>query len=269
MGIDNPAMDRVEIPENERTLVIPAVYYAAVVGYVLLTIGAEIAAVTIGALAAGVIDGIVLLILANLAYFIKTPELRKTIPAFALLPIMRILSLAIPISKVTPIYWYVLVGLPLIIVSLFLVRIYGLPELRIRLHPTQWVLQLLFGLTGIAIGLLAVELLPIPKPIIPNKSFGWILAGAVILIIFNGFTEEVIFRGLMQGAFTSIFGGVGIVLGSLIYASLYFGSLSPLTILFFGAVGLVFAIWARISHSLWGVIIAHCLVSIIFLLLIP
>ncbi len=269
MGIDNPAMDRVEIPENERTLVIPAVYYAVVVGYVLLTIGAEIAAVTIGALAAGVIDGIVLLILANLAYFIKTPELRKTIPAFALLPIMRILSLAIPISKVTPIYWYVLVGLPLIIVSLFLVRIYGLPELRIRLHPTQWVLQLLFGLTGIAIGLLAVELLPIPKPIIPNNSFGWILAGAVILIIFNGFTEEVIFRGLMQGAFTSIFGGVGIVLGSLIYASLYFGSLSPLTILFFGAVGLVFAIWARISHSLWGVIIAHCLVSIIFLLLIP
>ncbi len=269
MGIINPTMDRVEAPENKRIQVIPAAFYAGVIVYTLLIIGAEIASTMIGVLAAGIIDSIVLLILANLAYFIRIPEVRRTIPALSLVPILRILSLALAIPKVPPIYWYALVGLPLFIAALVIIRTYKLPELLPGLHPTQWILQILFGLTGIAIGLLAIELLPSPKPIIPHYSLGWISAGAAIIIVFNGFTEEVIFRGLVQDAFTSIFGGAGILLSSLMYASLYIGTLSPITILFFGVTGLLFAVWAKVSHSIWGVIIAHCCLSIIFLLLIP
>ncbi len=268
MGILFPTMDHVETPETKQIRVIPAAFYSAVIAYVVLIIGAEVVATTISPVTGAIIDGIVLVLLANLAYFIKTPELRNTIPALALVPVMRILSLAIPISKISPIYWYILVGVPLLISALIIVRIHGLPSLKVKLSPVQWILQILFGLTGITIGILAAMVLPTPKVIIPHYSIDWIIAGAVILVIFNGFTEEIIFRGLVQDAFTDIFGGAGILLTSLMYASLYMGAVSPITILFFGLTGLLFAIWTRISHSLWGVILAHCLISIIFLLLI-
>jgi membrane protease YdiL (CAAX protease family) len=127
-------------------------------------------------------------------------------------------------------------------------------------------LEILFGLSGILLGILAILLLPPPQPIIPLQTWYWYLFGVIILTVFSGFTEEIIFRGLIQDAFSYKFGLAGVFISAGLYTALFFGTLQPLTIVFFGLTGLIFAIWVKYSRSLLGVIIAHSLLNIIFLL---
>jgi hypothetical protein len=102
-------------------------------------------------------------------------------------------------------------------------------------------------------------------------AFGWrsIAIGSMILLIFNGFTEELMFRGLLQRVADEIWGRAGFLLSGALFAIMYIGSLSADYVLFIGLVGLFFGWCVNRTGSIWGVVLAHGILSIGMLLVYP
>ena len=242
---------------------------AIVVGIVLFaTVIAEIAAIIFNVIVGATIDGVLLFAMVNVAFFSRSDGMRKILIPLLLVPLLRILSLAIPIPHIMPIFWYLLVGIPLLLATFIVVRVIGVSKLSLRQSFMKLSFQILFGLLGIPIGVLAAHLLSSPSSIVPGKTIGWIISGAVILTLFSALIEEIIFRGLVQNVTLDSYGLIGLFISSGLYAIMTVGTLSPGYMIFFGITGLLFAMWVKISGSLWGVILAHSLVNIIFLLLL-
>lgn len=81
----------------------------------------------------------------------------------------------------------------------------------IGLHLEDWWLQLFIALTGLPLSVVGHFLLR-PKPLLIPFSWPELTLASAILIVFLGFTEEIIFRGLFQHVATEIFGRAGLVL---------------------------------------------------------
>jgi membrane protease YdiL (CAAX protease family) len=128
--------------------------------------------------------------------------------------------------------------------------------------------QVAIALAGAPLGIAAFEILT-PAPVISPLTGPNFLGGAFILIVFSAFLEELIFRGLLQRGARELFGRLGLVIVSVLYASLYVGSLSAPYIAFVGAVGLMFAVAVERTGILWGVVGAHSLLNVGLLMVWP
>ncbi len=234
----------------------------------LLVIVAEILTITVGVLAGAITDGIVLVGLVNYTYFVQIPESRRIILPLTLVPLLRILSITIPVPHISPIIWYLLIGIPLLMAALVIIYINGLPALRFTISRRNWVVQGLFGLVGIPIGILAWRILPNSIINLPNRSIGWILMGAIILSLFSALPDEIIFRGMIQNSLTAAFGPIGLAITAVLYSVMFAGTLHWSYVVFFGLTGLLFSLWVKRTKSLWGVIIAHSIVNAIFIILL-
>ncbi len=244
-----------------------AVFTAASI-YMAIIIIAEIFAASGKILFGAVIDAALLVASVNLYYFIKKAEIRRFILALGLVPLLRILSVAIPIPHIYSIFWYALIGLPLLAAGVIVLYKNGLPQLTRGLSIPEWIVQFMFGLIGIPLGLLAALIIPHPKPLIPNLTLGWLLFGSIVLTLSSGFAEEIIFRGLVQNVLQEIYGFLGLFITSILYTCMLLGTPDARYIVFFGLTGLLFTLWVRLSNSLWGVIFAHSMLNIFFLLLL-
>lgn len=103
-------------------------------------------------------------------------------------------------------------------------------------------------------------------------EFSWpaLLAGSAILVVFTGFTEELIFRGLLQSVASEVYGSLaGILISSSIFAVMYFASLSLVYVVFISLVGLFFSLCVRLSGSIWGVTLAHSLMNVGLIIIWP
>ncbi len=234
----------------------------------VLVIAAEILTATVGVLGGAILDGIVLVGLVNYAYFVQIPQSRRIILPLSLVPLLRILSIAIPVPHIAPIIWYLLIGIPLLMAVLLNFFINGLPVLSLNLSRSKWTVQVLFGMLGIPIGILASLILPASVITLPNHSIGWIVGGAIILSLFSALPDEIIFRGMVQNALTDVFGPIGLAITAVLYSSMFAGTLHLSYVIFFGLTGLLFSLWVRLTKSLWGAIIAHSFVNILFIVLL-
>jgi len=205
-----------------------------------------------------------ILIPALLAHYVAAEGAphRRILPALALVPLLRILSLITPIKFVPPIYWYVLIGVPLLVAIVQTARLLELTPAQLGLHLRSWRLQLAIALGGTPLGLLAFLILqqgPAPAASFDGPA---IVIGAAILIVFTGFVEELLFRGLLQHVAGEVFGSAGFLISSLLFAIVYLGSLSGLYIVFAALTGLAFGWCVRRTGSIWGVVGAHSMISV-------
>ncbi len=253
---------------TQPTRVVPYTARVAILVSMALMIVAEIITVYIGVLPGAIFYSLLLVGLIIAPYFSSVPAVHRLYLAFVLIPLLRILSLVMPVSHAAPYYQYALIGVPLLVASLLVARSNGLRSIRLNLTWVELLVQSLFGLSGILLGLLASVILQ-PSPIL-TISANWalnILLG-IVLTLFGAVTEEIIFRGVVQKALSSLFGFFSVFLGSILYASMFLGTLSAGYVLFYGFTGLLFAVWVQFSDSLWGAILAHGLMNIVFLLLV-
>ena len=88
-------------------------------------------------------------------------------------------------------------------------------------------------------------------------------------MVFTGFVEEIIFRGMLQQVANEILGGAGVLCSSILFAIMYTGSLSLSYMLFIGLVGLFFGWCVNRTGSIWGVILAHSILNIGMILVWP
>ena len=210
---------------------------------------------------AGLHAGILVLLLVQLLRQEASP-FRRAWQALLLLPLMRIVSLAVANPLLPALYWYSLAGLPLLATAALAARQLGVSGERLGLQMHARRPQALIGLGGIPLGAVGYAIMR-PESIVSELNWLEATLGLAGLVVFSAFLEEFIFRGLLQQIGCEIFGGAQSVLtSSLLFTVMYLGSGSAAFIVFAGLVGLGFGYSVYRTRSLAGVVVAHSLMNI-------
>ena len=254
------------------TLTVISAYLAAIAGAELLTsfVNAE----------AGVaVHAVLLLVLLNHAMVLgpvavpptgrmSTEPARAVVAVLALLPLLRLFSLTMPTRGLSPLFWFLLIGAPLLTAVVLIAR-------YVHYSPVDagiwgWSLQQgLIGATGIPLGIIAYVTF-FRVPVVESHDIPYLIIGAGILLVFLGLLEALIFRALLQPYLCSLYGAWrGVLITAAICAVFSSGSRSPLTMLFTFVVAVCYGWIVHTNRSIMGVAISHGLIGIMTILVLP
>ena len=198
------------------------------------------------------------------------PEFSRLLMVLILAPLIRILSLAMPVPYFSYITWFAIVSIPVFIAIFTCMYIQHLKPLDVALalpRLKHLPLELATILFAIPFGIMEYYVL---KPgILVEPSFEALLVPALIMIACTGFLEELGFRGLMQYHATRTMGFSGIILVSVLFGVLHIGNLTIFDVLLAGSVGFIFSLVVRKTGSLYGVSISHGVINIVLFLIAP
>lgn len=193
---------------------------------------------------------------------------RKLAFALILAPLIRLLSLSLPLTQLPQMAWYPVVSIPLLIATWLIIRQTNTSAQAVHFRPGCIWLQCLLALGGFGLGALEYVIL---RPALPSLSWDnvTLLWTSISFIVFTGFTEEIIFRGLLQTRAMPVLGRFSIVYMSLLFAALHIGYLSIIDIVFVCSVGIIFGYIVQWGRSLLGVSLAHGLTNITLFIIMP
>lgn len=215
-----------------------------------------------------ILHGVLLLVLILHAALFSQRAQQRFLMTLTLVPLIRLLSLSIPLLNFPPIYWYAVIGIPLLLAVFLVLRMTGFKAsvIGMNVHALPW--QLVVGMCGFGFGYLEYIILR-PAPLIKALTWQQIWLPALILLVFTGFLEEIIFRGLVQRGAAGMLGRYGLIYVSVVFAVLHFGYRSILDVIFVFLVALFFGMVVARTGSLLGVTLAHGLTNIALYLIIP
>ncbi len=195
---------------------------------------------------------------------------RRYLIILALAPLIRLLSLSLPLAMfdIPIMYRYVIVGVPLFLAAYFSARSVGLTANRLYFTWKGWPFQLLFSLNGFVLGVYEYFILH-PQALVPSTSWFNIAMGVFILLIFTGFLEELIFRSLLQVTGVQSLGGTAIWIISILFGILHIGYFSTFDVFFAASVGLFFGYFALKTRSILGVTLAHGITNVTLYIILP
>ena len=251
-------------------------FIAVAFGYLLLITFSEIVTVWIVPQATALIFGLLQLQFMLMLFLISlhtavrwhTNE-RNVLLSLAIVPIIRLISLSLPLANIPLIYWYFIISIPIFIAAFMMVRQLGYSWDDIGINGRYLLWQIPIALSGFVIGYLEFLILE-PRSLI--QTFSWVqfvLAG-LILLISTGFLEELIFRRIMQINAVERFGrGFGIIYVAAIFGVMHIGYNSFIDVLFVFIAGLYLGWVVDITNSIVGATIAHGIANITLFLIMP
>ncbi|MBI3040458.1 MAG: CPBP family intramembrane metalloprotease [Chloroflexi bacterium] len=237
-------------------------------GYFLAVTAAELIT-AVGQPVLGIFAHIIILmaLILRSALAGRQPQ-QQLLLSLALVPLVRIISLSMPLANIPQAWWYPVIYTPLLVAGVVVIRILNFSAgdvgVTFRLLP----LQLVVALSGLIFGV-AEYLILKPETMIAELTWQGIWLPAVILLVTTGFVEEFIFRGVLQRTALEAFGGRGIVYVSLLFAVLHMGFLSWIAVAFVFVVALFFGWIVKKTGSLLVVTLAHGITNIILFLVAP
>ena len=193
---------------------------------------------------------------------------RHLVLSLALVPLVRIISLCIPLVNIPQIWWYPIIYAPLLAAAIVVVRIVGYRAREVGLSFSSFPVQLAVGLSGLLFGVAEYFILA-PEPMVIELTWQEVWLPALIFLMCTGFVEEFIFRGVLQRTAVEVFGWRGIIYVSLLFAVLHIGFLSWIDVAFVFFVALFFGWVVEKTGSLFGVTLAHGITNIILYLVVP
>jgi membrane protease YdiL (CAAX protease family) len=230
----------------------------AVVGYSAAIALAELSGALGWVIPGAMLDAaLVPILLGHFVWVGRAPH-RKLFPVLALVAMLRVFSIAAVVPRLPLVTWYVTVGGALLIGEILTIRLVEEPWQRLNLAIRRPVLDLATAAVGIPAGLVGYLLLR-PQPLMPGAGPFQTAAGVVALVVFAAFTEELLFRGLLQSIAIETFGiwRLGLTYAAAMSGVMYLGSGSlPYTIAV-GAYGLLLGATIVRGGSLWGAIASH------------
>ena len=189
--------------------------------------------------------------------------------SLALVPLVRIISLSMPLANIPQIWWYPIVYIPLLVAALQVMRLLGYKLEQIGLNFKRILIQLAVALTGFIFGVAEYFILTEEAEttgLILQET--WLLS-AFLLLVCTGFVEELIFRGVLQRSAVEIFGWRGIVYISMLFAIVHLIHFSALDIAFVFVIALFFGWVVNKTGSLFGVTLSHGIANIVLFLVAP
>lgn len=187
-----------------------------------------------------------------------------------LAPIIRIISLAIPMWNFPLMYWYLITGVPLLLTAFVIIRVAGYRPEEVCLRLGRGWQQAGVALVGLPLGWLEYQILRPQSLLLPGGTVGMLALAGFILLVFTGFVEEIIFRGVMLKAADDFLGKThSLIYGSFIFAVLHIIHFSFLDVVFVFGVAVLFTFFVRRTGSLLGVTLAHGITNIMLYLVWP
>ncbi|MBI3160208.1 MAG: CPBP family intramembrane metalloprotease [Chloroflexi bacterium] len=193
---------------------------------------------------------------------------RRILLGLALAPLIRLLSLSLPLAGKPLVEWYFYIGGIVYVAFFIAARLFGFSGYRLGLTLKNWQGQVLIGLSGIGLGFIEYLILK-PEPLVPEFYLPALIAPALVLTIFTGLLEELVFRGLIQQVALASYGRFGVNFSALLFAILHIGYGSIPDFIFVYVVALLFGLIVLKTDSLVGVTIAHSLNNVFLLIVFP
>lgn len=214
------------------------------------------------------LHGIVLVALIMHGALEQNIHHRRFLLTISLGPLIRLLSLSLPLAGRPLVDWYFGVGALLFVGAIVTTRLIDFDFRRIGFRWGKPFNQIMFGFIGIGLGWLEYVILR-PEPLVEEFTLEAIWLPALILTVFTGLLEEMIFRGLIQEASLASYGRFGITYGALLFAVLHVGYGSFFDVVFVFAVAMLFGIYVQKTGSIFGVTLAHSWTNITLFLVFP
>jgi membrane protease YdiL (CAAX protease family) len=175
----------------------------------------------------------------------------------ALVPLARVTALAMT-PRHSGLTAYVVTGLPLLVAVVWAIRNSEITRARLR-TPGSWP-AVLVAASGLPLGWAAATYLDLP--VLPHaSSLRVIIAGTVIVFLFAGVLEELLFRGLLQGVLEGPFGGWAVLLADALFAAMYLPTRDPGAVFWIALIGLFWGWYVRRTGGLRTVAVAHGLLA--------
>jgi hypothetical protein len=252
------------------------IHPAVLVSFLALVTVAEIAVTYVNPVLVFPLDGgLIALIVAYVVGVRReatgSPEARQLLAvamALSLAPLIRIISLTLPLAELDASLRFVAAGMPMIVGGFLAASAAGLKprEIGLRWARTGWQLEAI--LVSIGIGFAESRILRADA----LGAFPWTTEGllpALAAGTFTGFPEELIFRGLMQTVLRPILGRWNWIYVSGIFAVLHIGYQSYIDVVFVFGVGLFYGWITERTGSIIGPAIGHGVANIVLLFVAP
>lgn len=274
--IDNAVLEPIEIKSvaDKQDAVVPSIpiltrlhKYIPFVYLVVLAL-AELLASLIAPIWGMILHGVILAALVIQGSLYDQGRERTFLLSLSFAPLIRLVSFTTPLASFSQIYWYAIVGLPLFLAAISLIKATDLKKRQIGWKIGSIPSQFLISLTGVGLGYVEYLILK-PEPLVSELSWQAIIIPALILLIFTGLLEELIFRGIFQYIAIRHLGRFGLYYVSLVFAVLHIGYLSVLDFGFVFLVAMIFGFFVQRTGSILGVTIAHGLTNIGLFLVFP
>ena len=244
----------------------PLICFPAI--YLLAITAAELVTALVNPIGGIAFHGVILFALLPHSAIASPHPNYKLYLSLSLAPMIRILSLSMPLAGIPQIYWYPIISIPLLVAILIVITRLNYRRWEVGLTLHKLPLQLLIGLTGVIFGFIEYQILN-PQPLIDAFSGVRVLLFALIFIVTTGFVEELTFRGVMQRSSFESMGTFGLLYISAVFAVLHISYLSAIDVLFVFAIGLFFAFVVKKTGSLLGASLSHGLTNVFLYLIIP
>ena len=254
-----------------RVRAVPIMPILAILYVVLISVAELLTVLTDARWGLALHIGILTALIVQASLVLDQPY-HKLLLALALAPLIRILSLSMPLQDLDLMYWYAVVGVPMMLTALVVARTLGLSwrNLGLTLGFTKRSLRIQAAVVtaGLAFGVAEYFILK-PEPLIDEFSWGAFWLPALILLIGTGFNEELVFRGVMQSASSDALGKSAILYVTVVFAVLHLGYKSAVDVAFVFAVGLMFGLVVAKTRTLLGVTLSHGITNIALYLVVP
>lgn len=202
----------------------------------------------------------------------KKADLSSLLIVLTLAPLIRILSLVMPLVHFLRIQWFTIISIAVYLSIIIIIR---QQKLALKDHGLRWPkrkhLPIEIGIALIAIPFGVMEYLILrPAPLISTFSAGDILVAILILFIGTGLLEEIIFRGLLQKKTVDMMGAwQGMLFVTILFAVLHIGNLSFLDVLLVFFIGGLYGVVVYKTKSIIGVTVSHTMVNIMLFIVCP
>lgn len=190
--------------------------------------------------------------------------------ALMLMPLFRLLNVAMPVFFNLTLYTYPFVYAPMFL-PIYLImkeKIFSPSEAGMTLKGFWFYLPLALAV-GFAVGWGEYQVL-LPGAIMPTFSLEHILTLTLSMIIFVGIVEEFVFRSTLQTVMEERLGpAAGLLSSSLIFGFMHSGYHLPLELLYVSLAGIAFGVLFWITRSLPIISLAHGVTNIALFMLVP
>ena len=214
---------------------------------------------------------ILFVLLVHSARILKTdPATSKLLLALIIAPLIRILSLAMPIAEFSYITWFSIISIPVYITIFACLYLQHIPPEDVGLVlPNKKHLPLEFAMIVIAVPVGIMEYLILKPGLLVEPRLEALVVPVLIMVVCTGFLEELAFRGLMQYHAVRTLGFTGIVLISALFGLLHIGNLTIFDVLLASSIGFMYALVVRETGSVYGVSISHGIINTTLFLIAP
>ncbi len=236
--------------------------------YLLAIAGAELMVIYYSPVGGMILLGALLQAMLVHAVVVWEQPMHKLLLGLIFAPLIRILSLTLPLAHLERQYWFLISSLPLFAATFYVARLLGYSRRQLGLRIGRTPLQLGIGLTGLLLGVIEYAILK-PDPLVAELRLSHIWLPALIFLICTGLLEELIFRGLLQQAAIDVLGEAGLAFVTALFAILHLGHRSLVDVAFVFGVALFFSWVVLRTGSIAGISLAHGLTNVTLYLLIP